>query len=84
MEPVNKHKRTMHLLFGKQRPGRGENAGKNAGKCGKKRIAFISPPRYREAQLIHARGATLGTLGCLTPEILVKYSGDQFDGPIKF
>ena len=44
MEPVNKHKRTMHLLFGKQRPGRGENAEKNAEKCGKMRIAFISPP----------------------------------------
>ena len=44
MEPVNKHNRTMHLLFGKQRPGRGENAEKNAGKCRKMRIAFISPP----------------------------------------
>ena len=44
MELVNKHKRTMHLLFGKQKPGRGENAEKNAEKCGKMRIACISPP----------------------------------------
>ena len=36
MQSVNKHKHTMHFLFGKQRPGTGENAEKmreNAGKC---------------------------------------------------
>ena len=40
--------------------------------------------RYRETQLIHACLAMLGTLGCLTPEILTKYSGVPFDEPVWF
>ena len=43
MEPVNKHKRTMHLLFGKQRPGRGENAEKMR----KNADRFYFPPHAR-------------------------------------
>ena len=35
--------------------------------------------RYREVELIHARWAMMGTVGCLTPEALEKYSGVKFD-----
>ena len=39
---------------------------------------------YHEAELTHARWAMLGTLGCLTPELLAKYAGVQIDQPVLF
>ena len=39
---------------------------------------------YREAEIVHAHFAMLGTVGCLTPELLSKYAGVSFGEPVWF
>ena len=45
---------------------------------------MATPCRYREIELIHARWAMLGALGCILPEYLQKFSGINFQESVWF